>query len=84
VDTRLPMGLDAFLRSVTSALLALIVIGVSAYQVIVSGQIVGPFVNWGGIIIGVYVGGHLATQGADRRRAVDVANGKPPPPPSRP
>jgi hypothetical protein len=64
-------AVDFVLRPVTTALLALVVVGVSAYQVISGHELAGPFTDWAGIIIGVYFGGHLAQSGADRRRALD-------------
>ena len=45
---------DYYVRSVTTALLAIAVLGVSAWQVVGSGKVSGPFVDWSGLVVGAY------------------------------
>jgi hypothetical protein len=73
---------DYYLRSVTTAVLACVVLGVAAYQVVSGATLAGPFVNWAGIIVGVYFGSHISLNGsgARRRLASEQASGTPAPP----
>lgn len=63
-----PARFDMLLRAITTAALAYIIVLVAAYQVIHTGRLVGPFVNWAGIIIGAYFGAHIASNGAAARK----------------
>jgi hypothetical protein len=67
-----PARFDYFLRSGTSALLALIVVGVAAYQALANGITNSTFANWGGIIIGVYFGAHVTTTAATLTHRQDI------------
>ncbi len=65
-----PVRFDVLLRSLTTAALAFAVVGVAAWQAIAGHKLSGPFVSWAGIIIGVYFGAHIASNGAAGRRRV--------------
>ena len=60
---------DYYLRSITTAVLALGVLAVSAYQVLFHGTTAGPFSEWAGLIIGVYFGSHISLNGSGARKA---------------
>lgn len=64
---------DYYLRSVTTAVLALVVLGVTAWQVIAGSGVNGPFGNWAGLILGVYFGAHVSLNGSGARRRADAA-----------
>ena len=74
-----PRAFDLRVRTVVTALLALGVLAVTAYQAINGDSIVEPFASWGGIIIGVYFGAHVSQNGAGiraRRDQLIVAEAK--------
>ena len=67
---------DYYLRSVTTATLALFVVGVAAWQTIHGSDAVGPFRDWAGLVVGVYFGSHVAFNGTGaRQRATDTPAG---------
>ena|SRR5260221_2275327 len=73
---------DYYLRSVITAMLALSVIGVTAWQVISGSGVSGPFGSWAGLIIGVYFGSHVSLNGSGaKRRVMEEQSGLPTPVP---
>jgi len=62
---------DYYLRTVTTAVLAMAILGVAGWQVLSGGDVTGPFKDWAGIIIGVYFGQHVSLNGSGSRRRVD-------------
>lgn len=66
-----PRSFDLRVRTVTTSVLALGVLGVTAYQAIVGNSITEPFDSWGGIIIGVYFGAHVSMNGSGARARQD-------------
>lgn len=64
---------DYYLRSVITATLALVVVGVTAWQVIAGSGVSGPFGEWAGLIIGVYFGSHVSLNGTGAQRRADAA-----------
>lgn len=68
MDTR---RLDLTIRSVTTALIALVIVVVAAYQSVATGDVSAALEGWGGIIIGVYFGAHNALNGSGVRAARD-------------
>jgi len=66
-----PRSFEGYVRAATSAVLAFVIVGIAGWQVIVGGHSDGPFVNWGGIIVGVYFGYHIAVNGAGARKRSD-------------
>ena len=59
---------DYYLRSVVTAVLALGIIGVAAYDQIGGHSLSGPFKDWAALIIGVYFGSHISLNGTGARR----------------
>lgn len=70
---------DYYLRTVTTAVLAVAILGVAGWQVLSGGDVTGPFKDWAGIIIGVYFGQHVSLNGTGSRRRVAEAQGEIPP-----
>lgn len=68
---------DYYLRSIVTAILALGIIGVSAYDQVTGNQALGPFKDWAGLIIGVYFGSHISLNGSGARRRQATAEGEP-------
>ena len=67
---------DYYVRSIITAALALVVIGVTAWQVISGAGVTGPFTEWAGLIIGVYFGQHVSLNGSGaKKRVEDAQNG---------
>lgn len=56
--------LDYYIRSSVTGFLSIFIVVVAAYQVVASGVAEGPFVNWAGIIVGVYFGAHITIKAA--------------------
>ncbi len=73
---------DYYMRSVITAVLALVVLGVTAWEVLHGQTVSGPFESWAGLIIGVYFGQHVAMNGSGARRRVAEAQGEVPPQPA--
>ncbi len=68
--------IDYWLRSVTTAVLALGIVGVAAWQEVSGSDLTGPFVDWAGIVVGVYFGAHVAFNASGtRRRQTDARAG---------
>ncbi len=66
--------IDYWLRSVTTMILALAIVGVAAYDELVGHRESGPFRDWAGLVVGVYFGAHVAFNASGtRRRAGDDA-----------
>jgi len=63
---------DYYLRSLTATVLALAILGVTAWQVLHGSTITGPFKDWAGLIIGVYFGQHVSLNGAGARRRLQA------------
>ena len=61
---------DYYLRSIVTAVLALVILGVTAWQVIGGSGVSGPFGSWAGLIIGVYFGSHVSLNGSGAKRRV--------------
>ena len=59
---------DYIVRSVTAALLSLGILGVSAWQLISTGQLSEPLSAWAGMVVGVYFGSHVSINGSESRR----------------
>jgi len=70
---------DYYLRTVTTAVLAIAILGVAGWQVLSGGDVTGPFKDWAGIIIGVYFGQHVSLNGSGSRRRVAESQGETPP-----
>lgn len=66
-----PRKLDLTIRSVTTALIALIIVVVASWQALETGDVSSALEGWGGIIIGVYFGSHSALNGSAVRAARD-------------
>lgn len=60
--------LDYYLRSVTTAMLAVFVVGIAAWETVHGRDPTGPFRDWAGLVIGVYFGSHVAFNGASARQ----------------
>lgn len=66
-----PRKLDLTIRSVTTALIALTIVIVAAWQSVSTGNVSAALEGWGGIVIGVYFGAHNALNGSGVRAARD-------------
>lgn len=88
-------GFDYYVRSLTTAILALSILGALLYEVIATGKAPSLLVGWGGTIVGVYFGYHVAAGGMTAKRQVTADTGQaiagalaglqgPPPPPPPP
>lgn len=66
-----PRKLDLTIRSVTTALIALVIVIVAAWQSLATGDVSAALEGWGGIIIGVYFGSHTSLNGSGVRAARD-------------
>lgn len=73
---RFTQEFQEYVHTFTVAVLAMAIIGIAAWQVVVNGMVQGPFVNWAGIIVGVYFGAVLNPNGTRLK--------KPTAPPSEP
>lgn len=79
-----PRALDLYIRSVTTAALALIVLGIAGFQVIHTGEVGSSFGTFVGLVLGFYFGAHASLNGAGSRSraealAVQQATGLPAP-----
>jgi hypothetical protein len=61
---------DYYVRSVTTSLLALGIVGGLLYTVLARGHAPQLLIGWGGIIIGVYFGYHVTANGIGVKRQV--------------
>ncbi len=61
---------DYYLRSIITSVLALAILGVTAWQVLKGEGVSGPFGQWAGLIIGVYFGQHVALNGSGSKKLV--------------
>ncbi len=52
---------DYYVRSVTTALLALALVGSALFQLLRDGAVNPILLAWAGLIVGVYFGSHVAT-----------------------
>ncbi len=80
-----PRAFDLIVRSITTAVLAIGVLLVIAYQAIHGVAVDANLAAAFGLIVGVYFGAHVAQNGASARSraetlAVAQATGSPPPP----
>lgn len=79
-----PRAVDLYVRSMTTAALAVLVVLIAGYQIIHTGTVdtaVGSFV---GLVLGFYFGAHVSQNGASSRSraealAVEAATGIPAP-----
>lgn len=81
-----PQAFDLITRSVTTALLAVGILLVAAYEVITSGTIDSQFGAFVGLVLGFYFGAHVSQNGSAMRARRDQiitaeARGEQPPPP---
>lgn len=67
-----PRATDLIIRSVTTALLALGVLAIAAYEAIHHGELDATTGAAFGLIIGVYFGAHVSQNGASARSRQDV------------
>lgn len=77
-DNRDVRRVEYLLRAIVTAIIALSLVLAAIYQAVWSHEFTGPIVAWAGLVIGVYIGGHLGANGSSLprpRRATD-------PPPS--
>lgn len=70
---------DYYLRSIVTAVLALGILIVAGYLEITGKSVNGPFKEWAALIIGVYFGAHVSTNGSGARRRQAEAELTPPP-----
>lgn len=68
-----PRRFDLVVRSVTTAAISLVITLAAVYQAIRTGDVTGTLAQWGGIIIGVYIGSHASLNGSGVRAARDQA-----------
>ena len=80
-----PQALDFVIRSITTALLAIIILGVALYEVVNGGPVdpqIGAFV---GVVVGFYFGAHVSQNGSaararrDQLITAEIAGTSPPP-----
>lgn len=81
-----PSSLDLIIRSLTTALLAVGILGVSAYEVIHTGTVDSQFGAFVGLVLGFYFGAHVSQNGSAVRARRDQviaaeAQGRHAPPP---
>ena len=65
-ETRLAMEyrrLDFLIRSVTTSLLAVLIVGAAVYEAVADSEVHGWIAAAAGIVVGVYFGAHVATNG---------------------
>ncbi len=62
-------NLDFLIRTITSAVLAVAIVGAVIYQSIAGEQVSTDLLGWGGIVIGAYIAQHARLEGIDAGRA---------------
>jgi hypothetical protein len=66
-----PRRFDLIIRSVTTSLIAFVIVSVAAVETLRTGRIPTELGAWGAIIIGVYFGAHTSLNGSGVRAARD-------------
>jgi len=66
-----PRNFDLRVRTVTTAIVSMVIIGVAAYEAVTKGAVDSFTTAWGGIILGVYFGAHVSQNGAGIRARRD-------------
>lgn len=60
---KLQQSFDYYVRSVTTALLALGLVGAAVYALLFERTAAAALVGWAGLVVGVYFGGHTMLKG---------------------
>lgn len=62
-DTGKARNLDFLIRTVTSAVLALAIVGAVIYESVTGENVSPDLLGWGGIVIGAYIAQHASLEG---------------------